>query len=36
VVFALLWVNDRRKGGYRAERIGDESLSSRPEPAGVH
>ena len=37
VVFLLLWLNDRRKGGYRAERIGaEDSLAQGREPAGVH
>jgi hypothetical protein len=37
VIFALLWVNDRRRGGYRAQRI-DEAVGAAPrrEPAGVH
>jgi len=38
VIFALLWVNDRRKGGYRAQRI-DEEVSAAPprrETVGAH
>jgi len=27
VVFALIWLSDRAKGGYRAERLDDEMLS---------
>jgi hypothetical protein len=38
VIFAILWVNDRRKGGYRAQRI-DEEVSAAPprrETVGAH
>ena len=38
VIFAILWVNDRRKGGYRAQRI-DEEFSAAPprrETVGAH
>jgi MFS family permease len=36
-VFLLLWLNDRRRGGYRAERIGaEDALAQGREPAGVH
>jgi hypothetical protein len=38
VIFAILWINDRRKGGYRAQRI-DEAVGATPpsrEPVGVH
>ena len=38
VIFALLWVNDRRKGGYRAQRIEDEVGVAPPrrETVGAH
>ena len=38
VIFALLWVNDRRKGGYRAQRIDEEvaGAPTRREPVGAH
>jgi fucose permease len=36
VIFALLWVNDRRKGGYRAERIdAAEGLAPPREPVAA-
>jgi hypothetical protein len=39
VIFALLWFNDRRKGGYRAQRIdeaGGGAAPSRRETVGAH
>jgi hypothetical protein len=37
VIFALLWLNDRRKGGYRATRIEEEvGTAPRREMAGAH
>jgi hypothetical protein len=38
VIFALLWVNDRRKGGYRAQRIDEVAGAAPPrrETVGAH
>jgi fucose permease len=38
VIFFLLWLNDRRKGGYRAQRIDEEVVTATPrrEPVGAH
>jgi hypothetical protein len=38
VIFAILWLNDRRKGGYRVQRI-DEAVAGTPprrEAVGAH
>jgi len=37
VIFALLWVSDRRRGGYRAQRINpDEAVLPSSERVAVH
>jgi hypothetical protein len=39
VIFLLLWLNDRRKGGYRAQRIDEEVGGIAPvrrETVGAH
>jgi MFS family permease len=36
-VFAILWVSDRRRGGYRAQRINpDEAVLPQPDRVAVH